>query len=232
MENSKPLVYIVEDVEEMSSLISMYLEKSEIATKAFATAEDALEELKNSALPDLIILDLNLPGMSGFEFLKIFRETCDKAIPVIIVSARDADEDIITGLSFGADEFVTKPFSPRVLVARVEANLRRQALITAKAEDTLEFGEYTILLNSCVLKKGTVKIPLSTKEYEVLEFLVKHANETLSPEQIYDNVWKVSYGDVTAVAVYIQRLRKKLEKDPLKPVYIQTVYRRGYMFKK
>ncbi len=232
MENSKPVVYIVEDVEEMSSLISMYLEKSEIATKAFATAEDALEELKKSALPDLIILDLNLPGMSGFEFLKIFRETCDKAIPVIIVSARDADEDIITGLGYGADEFVTKPFSPRVLVARVEANLRRQALITAKAEETLEFGEYTILLNSCVLKKGTVKIPLSTKEYEVLEFLVKHANETLSPEQIYDNVWKVNYGDVTAVAVYIQRLRKKLEKDPLKPVYIQTVYRRGYMFKK
>lgn len=232
MENSKPVVYIVEDVEEMSSLISMYLEKSEIATKAFATAEDALEELKKSALPDLIILDLNLPGMSGFEFLKIFRETCDKAIPVIIVSARDADEDIITGLGYGADEFVTKPFSPRVLVARVEANLRRQALITAKAEETLEFGEYTILLNSCVLKKGTVKVPLSTKEYEVLEFLVKHANETLSPEQIYDNVWKVNYGDVTAVAVYIQRLRKKLEKDPLKPVYIQTVYRRGYMFKK
>ena len=87
-------------------------------------------------------------------------------------------------------------------------------------------------MNSCVLKKGTVKIPLSTKEYEVLEFLVKHANETLSPEQIYDNVWKVSYGDVTAVAVYIQRLRKKLEKDPLNPVYIQTVFRKGYVLKK
>lgn len=232
MDNNKPTVYIIEDTEEMSSLVSMYLEKTNIGSKVFATAEAALEELKTRVLPDLIILDLNLPGMSGFDFLKKFREEYDKALPVVIVSARDADEDIITGLGYGADEFVTKPFSPRVLVARVEANLRRQANTTAQAEESLDFGEFTILLNSCVLKKGTVKIPLSTKEYEVLEYLVKHANETLSPEQIYDNVWKVSYGDVTAVAVYIQRLRKKLEKDPLNPVYIQTVFRKGYILKK
>lgn len=232
MDNNKPTVYIIEDTEEMSSLVSMYLEKTNIGSKVFATAEAALEELKTGVLPDLIILDLNLPGMSGFDFLKKFREEYDKALPVVIVSARDADEDIITGLGYGADEFVTKPFSPRVLVARVEANLRRQANTTAQAEESLDFGEFTILLNSCVLKKGTVKIPLSTKEYEVLEYLVKHANETLSPEQIYDNVWKVSYGDVTAVAVYIQRLRKKLEKDPLSPVYIQTVFRKGYILKK
>lgn len=232
MDNNKPTVYIIEDTEEMSSLVSMYLEKTNIGSKVFATAEAALEELKTGVLPDLIILDLNLPGMSGFDFLKKFREEYDKALPVVIVSARDADEDIITGLGYGADEFVTKPFSPRVLVARVEANLRRQANTTAQAEESLDFGEFTILLNSCVLKKGTVKIPLSTKEYEVLEYLVKHANETLSPEQIYDNVWKVSYGDVTAVAVYIQRLRKKLEKDPLNPVYIQTVFRKGYILKK
>ena len=84
---------------------------------------------------------------------------------------------------------------------------------------------------SCVLKKGTVKIPLSTKEYEVLEFMLKHANETLSPEQIYNNVWKVSFGDLTAVAVYIQRLRKKIEKDPMNPEFLQTIYRKGYLLK-
>jgi len=232
MDNTNPTVYVIEDVEEMSSLISMYLTKSNINTVVFSNAEEALKKLETDEMPDLIILDLNLPGMSGFEFLKTFRETYDKAVPVVIVSARDADEDIIKGLDIGADEFVTKPFSPRVLVARVEANLRRQAFTTAKAEETLSFGEYTLLLNSCVLKKGTVKIPLSTKEYEVLEYLLKHANETLSPEQIYNNVWKVSFGDLTAVAVYIQRLRKKIEKDPLNPNYLQTVYRKGYMLKK
>ncbi len=232
MNNTEPTVFIIEDVEEMSSLISMYLTNSQMNTRVFPTAEEALETLKSDPLPDLIILDLNLPGMSGFEFLKAFRETYDKAIPVVIVSARDADEDIIQGLGIGADEFVTKPFSPRVLVARVEANLRRQAFTTAKAEETIEFGEYTLLLNSCVLKKGTVKIPLSTKEYEVLEYMLKNANETLSPEQIYNNVWKVSFGDLTAVAVYIQRLRKKIEKDPMNPDFLQTVYRKGYMLKK
>lgn len=231
MENNNPTVYVIEDVKEMSSLMSMYLTKSDINSVVFSNAEDALEALKTGKLPDLIILDLNLPGMCGFEFLKTFRETYDKALPVVIVSARDADEDIIKGLNFGADEFVTKPFSPRVLVARVEANLRRQALTTAKAEETLSFGEYTLLLNSCVLKKGTVKIPLSTKEYEVLEFMLKHANETLSPEQIYNNVWKVSFGDLTAVAVYIQRLRKKIEKDPMNPEFLQTIYRKGYLLK-
>ena len=231
MENTNPTVFVIEDVEEMSSLMSMYLTKSDINTQVFATAEDALKALETSQLPDLILLDLNLPGMSGFDFLKTFRKTYDKAIPVVIVSARDADEDVIQGLGIGADEFVTKPFSPRVLVARVEANLRRQAFTTAKAEETIEFGEYTLLLNSCILKKGTVKIPLSTKEYEVLEYMLKNANETLSPEQIYNNVWKVAYGDLTAVAVYIQRLRKKIEKDPLNPDFLQTVYRKGYMLK-
>ncbi|MCQ2574170.1 MAG: response regulator transcription factor [Treponema sp.] len=231
MEKSNPTVFIIEDVEEMSSLMQMYLTKSDIDCLVFTKAEDALDKLQTGFMPDLIILDLNLPVMSGFEFLKKFRETYDKAVPVVIVSARDADEDIIEGLGIGADEFVTKPFSPRVLVARVQANLRRQAFTTAKAEETLEFGDYTLLLNSCVLKKGTVKIPLSTKEYEVLEYMLKNANTTLSPEQIYNNVWKVSYGDLTAVAVYIQRLRKKIEKDPLNPDFLQTVYRKGYMLK-
>lgn len=231
MKNAKPMVYIIEDVEEMASLMSMYLEKSEINTKTFSTAEDALLEIERNGMPQLFILDLNLPGMSGFEFLKKIRENYDTKVPVVIVSARDADEDIITALGIGADEFVTKPFSPRVLVARVEANLRRQAN-AERTEETLSFGEYTLLLNSCVLKKGTVKVPLSTKEYEVLEYLVKNANKTLPPEEIFDKVWKVSYGDITAVAVYIQRLRKKLEKDPLNPDYIQTVYRQGYMLKK
>lgn len=224
-------ILIIEDVPEMANLVSMYLKKNGMTAQSVTTAEAGLEELKKQ-LPDLIILDLNLPGMSGFEFLKKFREEYEKKVPVIIVSARDADDDIINGLDIGADEFVTKPFSPRVLVARIEANLRRQAETTAAAEASYSFGPYTILLNSCVLKKGTEKIALSTKEYEVLEYLTKHEGETLGPEKIYNDVWKAQFGDITAVAVYIQRLRKKIEANPSQPEYIKTVFGMGYKFEK
>ncbi|MCR4734746.1 MAG: response regulator transcription factor [Treponema sp.] len=228
--NFTPLIYVIEDEESISKLVCMYLSKSEMNTKPFFNAEDALTELKNNIIPDLIVLDLNLPGMSGFEFLEKFRKEFDKAIPVIILSARDADEDIIKGLGYGADEFVTKPFSPSVLVARVKANLRRQIFASAKAEESISFDDYTLLLNSCVLKKGNHKVPLSSKEYEVLEYLLKHAGETLSPDKIYTDVWKVKYGDVTAVAVYIQRLRKKIE--TASKVYIRTEFGKGYIFTK
>lgn len=225
-------ILVIEDVPEMAELVTMYLQKDGLAVTAVQSAELGLDELKKG-LPDLIILDLNLPGMSGFDFLKKFRSEYKETIPVVIVSARDADEDIITGLGIGADEFVTKPFSPRVLVARVEANLRRQAKQeAATAEATFTFGDYTVLLNSCVLKKGADKVSLSAKEYEVLEYLIKNEGQTVTPEKIYNDVWKTPFGDVTAVAVYIQRLRKKIEKDPAKPDHIKTVFGQGYLFAK
>ncbi|MBR4323563.1 response regulator transcription factor [Treponema sp.] len=222
-------ILVIEDVPEMSDLVSMYLTKEGMEVAKALNAEDALEILKAST-PDLVILDLNLPGMSGFEFLKIFREKYNNAIPVIISSARDGDEDIIEGLGLGADEFVTKPFSPRVLVAKVKANLRRGSEISAAAEEFYAFGDYKLLLNSCVLKKGSEKISLSTKEYKVLEYLTKHEGEKLSPEKIYREVWGTDFGDVTAVAVYIQRLRKKIEANPSDPHFIKTVFGMGYLF--
>ena len=114
----KGKILVIEDVIEMSQLVCMYMENAGFTTQSAETAEDAINLLKGGYTPDLVLLDLNLPGMSGLEFLKQFRADYKATIPVIIVSARDADEDIITGLGYGADEFVTKPFSPRVLVAR------------------------------------------------------------------------------------------------------------------
>lgn len=232
MENKKPYVFVIEDEEAISRLICMYLEKSDISPEPFYNAEDALKKLSDGIKPDMLILDLNLPGMSGFDFLKQFREMFKATIPVMIVSARDADEDIISGLKFGADEFVTKPFSPGVLVARVQAHLRRKDLTQSTPEDSIKFGSFTLLLNSCVLKKDGHKIPLSTKEYEVLEYLVKNAGTVLAPEKIFNDVWKVQYGDITAVAVYVQRLRKKLEENTSESKYIKTEFGKGYIFNK
>ena len=231
--SSTPYIYVIEDEESISKLITLYLKKENIESKPFYNAEDALELLKTDKMPDLIILDLNLPGMCGFDFLKEISKTYKSEMPsVMILSARDSDEDIIKGLGYGADEFITKPFSPSVLLARVKAMLRRQSFTSDKIEDYIQFGDYTLLLSSCVLKKGQQKIALSSQEYEVLEYLVKNAGTVLSPEKIYNDVWKVEFGDITAVAVYIQRLRKKIESNPSNCEYIKTEFGKGYVFTK
>ncbi len=222
-------ILVIEDVPEMAELVAMYLTKDGMAVQTAGSAEEGLDIIEKD-IPDLIILDLNLPGMSGFDFLKKFRNGHTATVPVIVASARDEDEDIIKALGVGADEFVTKPFSPRVLVAKVNANLRRNSEVSAAAEDTYSFGPYKILLNSCVLKKGSEKIPLSAKEYKVLEFLIQHEGKALTPETIYKEVWKCEFGDMTAVAVYIQRLRKKIEDDPASPKYFKTEFGMGYKF--
>ena len=226
----KSKILVIEDVPEMSSLECMYLENAGFEASVCESGELALEKLRSGFTPDLVLLDLNLPGISGLDFLKTFRVEFKATIPVIIVSCRDSDEDIIQGLGFGADEFVTKPFSPKVLVARVQAKLSRLYATEASVEETLSFGPYTLYCNSCVLKQGSQKIPLSTKEYEVLEFLVRNAGKPVNPELIYNHVWRTQFGDVTAVAVYIQRLRKKIEEDPSHPRYITTKFGEGYLF--
>ncbi|MBO4732240.1 MAG: response regulator transcription factor [Spirochaetaceae bacterium] len=229
----KAKILIVEDVKELSALVAMYLEKEGMETFQAETAEIALEKMSKWT-PDLVILDLNLPGMDGFEFLNHFRKT--NSIPVIIVSARDADEDIIAGLGYGADEFVTKPFSPKVLVARVRALIRRmhENSTTVQDDKIVEFGNFILDMNSFVLKRitdtNTERIPLSAKEYAVLVYLVENEGKILSPEKIYDDVWKAEFGDLSAVAVYIQRLRRKIELNPSEPHFIRTIYGMGYCF--
>ena len=226
----KTSILIIEDIPEMADLMSMYLENDNFDTVKCESAEKAIEQLSKGYNPALVLLDINLPGISGFDFLKEFREKTSTVTPVIIVSARDADEDIIEGLGLGADEFVTKPFSPKVLVARVKAKLSRLSATEASVEETISFGPYTIFLNSCILKRRNEKIQLSTKEYEVLEFMARNPGKEMSPETIYSGVWKNHFGDISAVAVYIQRLRKKIEENPSSPKYLCTVFGMGYKF--
>ena len=226
----KTQILVIEDVPEMSQLICLYMTNAGYETTACEKAEEAIAKMQEGYIPDLVLLDLNLPGMRGFDFLKKFRSEYKPTIPVMIVSARDADDDIIEGLGLGADEFVTKPFSPKVLVAKVQARLARLSATEASVEETIKFGSYTLFCNSCVLKRGSEKIALSTKEYEVLEYLARNSEKPITPEQIYNAVWKTQFGDMTAVGVYIQRLRKKIEDNPSMPKHIVTMFGMGYKF--
>jgi two-component system response regulator RegX3 len=219
-------VLVIEDVKELSDLVALYLGREGLDVSCVESAEDAFARLHDWE-PDLILLDLNLPGMNGFEFLSTYRT--QRSTPIMIVSARTADEDLISGLSSGADEFVTKPFSPRVLTARVRALLQR-IRNSKETNNICTFGPFTIDYDGCVLKKNGRRIPLSGREYEVLAWLTEHPDTPASPEQIYNDVWKSRYGDLTTVAVYIQRLRKKIESDPARPEFIETVHGMGYRF--
>ncbi|MBR5915705.1 MAG: response regulator transcription factor [Spirochaetia bacterium] len=224
----KASVVIIEDIKEMSDLIQLYVRREGMDTAVFDNAEAALEYLK-TATPDLILLDINLPGMDGFEFLNIYHKQSD--CPVLIVSARDSDEDIIMALGYGADEFVTKPFSPKVLMARIRALLRRkQNGVSSSSKNIIQFGPYTLNTESCLLKKGDERIHLSAKEFDILLYLINSKGKTSTPEEIYRKVWGSEFGDLTAVAVYVQRLRKKLEADPAAPHFIETVHGMGYRF--
>ena len=219
-------ILIIEDVKEMADLIRLYLQKEGMDATICETAEEGLARFDETRY-DLVVLDINLPGIDGFEFLQRLRKT--SAIPVMIVSARDADEDMILGLGIGADEFVTKPFSPKVLVARVRAMLRRTTDMKA-GPNSIKFGDYVLDIDGYLLKRAGEKVALSSREFEVLAYLVMHPGKAMTPDTIYGDVWKNQYGDVTAVAVYVQRLRKKIEQDPTSPRFIETVHGMGYRF--
>ncbi|MDR2476819.1 MAG: response regulator transcription factor [Treponema sp.] len=220
-------ILIIEDDKELSDIVLLYLDKEGFEVRAAESAEYGFTVMETWT-PELIILDINLPGMDGLEFLREFCRTNNT--PILIISARDSDEDMIAGLSIGADEFVTKPFSPKVLVARVRALFRRIRGIDGSDTSCCRFGPFVLDYGSCVLKKDGQKIALSPKEFDCLAFLSENPGKTFTPEAIYTGVWKNNYGDLTTVTVHIQRLRRKIEEDPTAPVYIETVYGKGYRF--
>ncbi|MDC7235188.1 MAG: response regulator transcription factor [Spirochaetales bacterium] len=220
-------VLVVEDELDIAELIKLYLEKEGIQVLIAADGETGLEMLRGSSRVDLLILDLNLPGLDGFEFLRILRK--DFELPVVIVSARHEDGDMIMGFGIGADDFVPKPFSPRVLAARVRAHLRRSRSRQSDADSRLfRFGDCVLDRKSLSLFKGDSRIPLSPREMQVLIYLSEDPGAPRSQQDIYDAVWGQDFGDLNTVSVHIQRLRQKLEDEPSRPRLIKTVYGFGY----
>ena len=217
-------VLIVEDERELAELVQMYLQSDGVDAVIAGSAEQGSALLDSSEF-DLIILDINLPGMDGFDFVQKLRRT--RATPVIIVSAREADEDIVMGLGMGADEFVTKPFAPKVLVARIRALLRR---VRDGSTSMVRFGPFQLDVNGYSLTRDGERVVLSSKEFEVLRHLVLHPGHAMSPHQIYSDVWQNEFGDISSVAVYVRRIRQKIEADPRRPLYVQTIHGSGYRF--
>jgi len=223
-------ILVIEDVKELADLVTLYLSREGFEVRAVESGEEGFDVI-DGWTPDLVILDINLPGMDGFEFLQKFRRSSDT--PVLIVSAKNSDEDQISGLGIGADEYIAKPFSPKVLVARVRALFRRLRTYGSPEfeksnENLFRFGPFVLDNDACILKKNGERVPLSAKEYGCLAWLTEHPGKAMDVETIYKGVWKNNFGDLTTVAVYIQRLRKKIEEDPANPVYIETVHGMGY----
>lgn len=223
----KASVLVVEDETDIAELIKLYLEKEGLEVLLAADGETGLEFIRGSFLVDLVVLDLNLPGLDGFEFLRILRKELD--IPVVIVSARHEDSDMIMGFGIGADDFVPKPFSPRVLAARVRAHLRRGTPVKPVSDISLiRFGKCVLDKKALSLFKDGQRISLSPREIQLLIYLSEEPGRPRSQKDIYDAVWGQNFGDMNTVSVHIQRLRQKLEDEPSSPCYIKNVYGFGY----
>lgn len=237
----KANVLIVEDDQAISELVALYLSKDGVTALAVESAEAALDAMRDQAF-DLVILDVNLPGMDGFEYLQSLRRVSN--VPVIIVSARESDEDKILGLGLGADDFVSKPFSPRELVARVRSQLRRAGYgagngLTGSGPGAgaplhrlapIEFGPFRLELEERRLTRENAEIALSRKEFELLSYLAARPRISVGAEDLYTAVWGAKFGDLSTVAGHVRRLRMKLEDDASSPRWIVTVHGFGYRF--
>ena len=225
-------ILIIEDEEAIADLEKDYLELSDFDV---TIEHDGEEGLKQALSGDygLIILDLKLPRMDVFEVCKHIREKKD--VPVIMVSAKKDDIDKIRGLGLGADDYLTKPFSPSELVARVKAHLSRYSRLVgnnAKKNDIIEIRELKIDKTARRVFIDGVEKPFTTKEFDLLTFLAENPNHVFSKEELFRQIWNMeSVGDIATVTVHIKKIREKIEYDTSNPQYIETIWGVGYRFK-
>ncbi|GBF33378.1 phosphate regulon transcriptional regulatory protein PhoB [Desulfocucumis palustris] len=223
-------ILVVDDEPEICELISINLTNNGFIALLADNGAKALEMVKNHN-PDLIILDVLLPGPNGFQICQELRKNTD--IPILFLSCKDDDTDKILGLTIGGDEYISKPFSPGVLVARVKAHLRRSRMLkNTKQENTvLAFPGLLIDLTSHTVMVNDKPVFLSAKEFQLLVLLARNPNRVINIEELYQNLWSSqSFGDTRTVMVHISNLRKKIEKDPTKPGFITTIRGVGYKF--
>ncbi|HEY5134729.1 MAG TPA: response regulator transcription factor [Candidatus Nanopelagicales bacterium] len=221
-------VLVVEDEESFSDALSFMLRKEGFEVGVAATGTDAVAQFDQQGA-DVVLLDLMLPGMSGTEVCRTLRQR--SAVPIIMVTAKDGEVDKVVGLELGADDYVTKPFSSRELVARIRAVLRRTGEPEELLPATLEAGPVRMDVERHVVSVNGTQISLPLKEFELLELLLRNAGRVLTRGMLIDRVWGSDYvGDGKTLDVHVKRLRAKIEADPAAPVHLVTVRGLGYKF--
>ena len=222
-------ILIIEDDPAIAAIERDYLELSGYEVTHCADGTEGLRTALEGPW-DLLLLDLMLPGTDGFAICRAVREKKD--LPILMVTALDKDVDKIRGLGFGADDYVEKPFSPSVLVARVKAHLAQYKRLKPQAPEAprlLTIGALTADPEQRLIFKNGAELPLKNKEYELLLFLMRHPGQVFSREDLYEMIWGLeSLGDNVTVAVHVNRLREKIEEDPAHPRLLQTVWGVGY----
>lgn len=221
-------ILIVEDEESFSEALSFMLKREGYEVEVAADGNKAVELFERNGA-DLLLLDLMLPGLSGTEVCKHIR--AKSSVPIIMLSAKDGEIDKVLGLELGADDYVTKPFSSRELLARVKAVLRRHGEVEDLLPTTVEEGPVRIDLDRHVVSVRGEQITMPLKEFDLLEFLVRNAGRVMTRNQLIDRIWGADYvGDTKTLDVHIKRLRAKVEVDPANPVHLLTVRGLGYRY--
>ncbi len=221
-------VLVVDDDPTVSEVVARYLEHAGFDVTVVADGRLALDRAITE-LPDLVVLDLMLPGMDGLEVFALLR--AQAPVPVVMLTAKGDEADRLTGLELGADDYVTKPFSPRELVLRVQSVLRRTAGPLAPAQATvLRDADLEVDLGAHQVTRQGEPLSLTSREYDLLVFLLQHPREAFSREQLLKQVWGWEYADHSTVTVHVRRLREKVEADPRAPVRVVTVFGVGYRY--
>ena len=220
---------MVDDEPTIGEVVSAYLRRAGYETRVASDGFAALDAVSERS-PDLIVLDLMLPGLDGLEVMRRVRDRPDRKSAIILLTAKGAEADRVIGLRLGADDYVVKPFSPAELVARVDAVLRRVDHVAVGAP-ALTFDTLEIDPGARAVRRDGEPVQLTAREFDLLLFLARHPQQAFTREQLMDYVWQYAfYTDTSTVTVHIRRLRAKLEADPEHPRWIETVWGVGYRF--
>ena len=221
-------VLIIDDEKELAESTSEYFNMMGISSTFVLSSSEALDFFKENEA-GVILLDINLGDASGFSLCKTLRETID--CPILFISARSSDDDMVVALNIGGDDYITKPYSLNVLFAKVNAVLKRYESSGKKSDSGLVFGDLKIDTDSGIVYKKGEEVILTAMEYKLLAYLATNRNKVIEKEEIFNNVWEDSFVTDGTLNVHIRHLREKLEDDPNDPVYIKTARGRGYLFK-
>jgi two-component system, OmpR family, alkaline phosphatase synthesis response regulator PhoP len=224
-----PNILIVEDDPAVRDVLKIALEREGMLVEAVWDGETALKRFRWLDALDLVVLDIMLPDIDGITLCQEFRRSSD--VPIIMLTAREGERNVVLGLEVGADDYVIKPASPAEVVSRVRANLRRRRIDAQAANLKYEFGDLVVDLSRRQVWVYGERVDLTATEFEILRFLAAHPGWVYSRQQIMQQLWDGNfYGETRSADVHIQRIRKKIEPDPRNPRYIQTVRGMGYRF--